>query len=53
MRGSIAAITVTAVLAMFIGSAQAHDESKYPDWAGQWRRPPGIANQFDTSKPPR
>src|SRR5215475_13154756 len=53
MRGSIAAITMAAVLAMFSVTARAHDESKYPDWAGQWRRPPGIANQFDTSKPPR
>jgi hypothetical protein len=53
MRGSIAAITMTAMLAVLIGGAQAHDESKYPDWSGQWRRPPGIANQFDTSKQPR
>src|SRR5262245_52073157 len=53
MRGSIAAITLATALALFTSGALAHDESKYPDWAGQWRRPPGIANQFDTSKPPR
>jgi len=53
MRGSIAAITLATVLALFTSGVRAHDESKYPDWAGQWRRPPGIANQFDTSKPPR
>jgi len=56
MRGSMAAITTTAItmaLAMVVGGAWAHDESKYPDWSGQWKRPPGIANQFDTSKAPR
>ena len=26
-------------------------ESKYPDWAGQWRRPPGVNNQWDPTKP--
>ena len=25
--------------------------SKYPDWNGQWRRPPGVNNQWDPSKP--
>ncbi len=41
------ALAVTATFAV----AQAHDESKYPDWAGQWRRPPGVNNQWDTTKP--
>src|SRR5260370_8672832 len=35
------------------GGAQAFDQSNYPDWAGQWKRPAGIGNQWDTSKPPR
>jgi len=29
---------------------QAHDDSKYPDFGGQWRRPPGIANQYNTRR---
>jgi hypothetical protein len=32
-------------------SASAFDDSKYPDFNGQWKRPPGIANQYDISKP--
>jgi hypothetical protein len=34
-------------------SAQAWDETKYPNFGGQWKRPPGIGNQFDQTKPPR
>src|SRR6478672_7778608 len=34
-------------------STQAFDETKYPDWSGQWRRPAGVGNQWDTSKSPR
>jgi hypothetical protein len=29
----------------------AHDDSKYPDWSGQWRRPPGLGVQWDPGKP--
>ena len=38
-------------LALSVGAAPAFDESKYPDWEGQWRRPPGVNNQWDSSKP--
>jgi hypothetical protein len=48
-RCSIASITVAA--AMSLSGAQAHDESKYPDWAGQWRRPPGVNNQWEPTRP--
>jgi hypothetical protein len=42
---------VSATLSCWMQSAaQAHDESKYPDWSGQWRRP-GMALQWDTTKP--
>jgi len=34
-------------------SVRAFDETKYPDWSGQWRRPAGVGNQWDTSKSPR
>src|SRR5262245_10484907 len=29
------------------------DPAKYPDFSGQWKRPAGIGNQFDQTKPPR
>ena len=48
-RCSIASIAVAA--AMSLSGAQAHDESKYPDWAGQWRRPPGVNNQWEPTRP--
>ena len=44
-RSSIAAIAVAAVLCT--GVVQAHDESKYPDFSGQWKRPPGTTNQYE------
>src|SRR5215831_16488432 len=50
-RRLIAAITVTMMLTLANTDATAFDESKYPDWSGQWRRPAGVGNQWDTSKP--
>ena len=41
-------------LAASLGAATAaftFDETKYPDFSGQWRRPPGIGIQWDPSKP--
>ena len=53
-RGSMGAIALAAAMVMVgIAGANAHDEKKYPDLSGQWKRPPGIANQFDISKPQR
>jgi hypothetical protein len=51
-RISLAAIAFAASC-MACTLAQAHDETIYPDWNGQWRRPPGVGNQWDASKPPR
>ena len=48
---TIGALALAAALMMTVAAAQAFDESKYPDLAGQWKRPPGISNQYDTSKP--
>src|SRR5882672_6594601 len=48
----IGALTIAVALCAPT-SARAWDETKYPDFGGQWKRPPGIANQFDTSKPQR
>jgi hypothetical protein len=42
------------VLAAVLGTAPtvfAHDDSKYPDWSGQWRVLGG--NRWDPTKPPR
>jgi len=49
-RSSIGALALAAALGMVAG-AQAFDDSKYPDLSGQWKRPPGVSNQYDTSKP--
>ena len=50
-RNAIGAISLALVLGGSITGARAFDESKYPDFDGQWKRPAGIANQFDISKP--
>jgi hypothetical protein len=49
----IGALTLAAALCMFTCGAQAWDDAKYPNFGGQWKRPPGIGNQFDQSKAPR
>jgi len=48
---SLAALAVMAELVLMFGSAAAFDDSKYPDWSGQWRRPSGVATQWDQTKP--
>ena len=53
MGNPIGLIALAAALIAAVTSAQGFDEMKYPDWSGQWRRPPGVGNQWDTSKPPR
>jgi len=50
-RNAIAAFTFVAAVSLPIAGAWAFDESKYPDFSGQWRRPPGIAIQWDQTKP--
>jgi hypothetical protein len=50
-RKTIGAVALTSALLMAMSAAQAFDDSKYPDWNGQWRRPPGVNNQWDPSKP--
>jgi hypothetical protein len=42
---------VAIVLASAIAGAGAADETKYPDWKGQWNRI-GGGGQFDPTKPP-
>ena len=54
MRSSIRSIMLAAVTIIAAAAgAQAFDQSDYPDWSGQWKRPAGVGNQWDTSKPPR
>jgi hypothetical protein len=50
-RNAIGAISLALVLCAPVAGARAWDDAKYPDFNGQWKRPPGIANQFDISKP--
>ena len=49
-RSSIAIIAL-ATLCLAGTSAQAFDESKYPDWSGQWRRGEPGPPRYDPSKP--
>jgi hypothetical protein len=46
----IAAMVLVAAAALPSTPAGAFDEAKYPDFSGQWRRPPGIAIQWDQTK---
>jgi hypothetical protein len=46
----IGSLAFGAVLFVATATAFAHDESKYPDWSGQWRRPEGLGIQWDPSK---
>ncbi len=48
---SIGAIALTAALCVTVAGAQAFDEAKYPDFAGQWRKPNGVTVQWDQTKP--
>src|ERR1700704_1607934 len=49
--GAIGASAVAAALLMTVAGACAFDDAKYPDLSGQWKRPPGVSNQYDISKP--
>ena len=56
VRNSIGAMALVAVLLTTVGSAAAYDESKYPDFNGQWRRAGSVRGDlrgagFDPSRP--
>jgi hypothetical protein len=51
-RSAMRAGAFTAMLVATISAAVAFDETKYPDWSGQWMRPPGVGFQWDPNKPP-
>jgi hypothetical protein len=48
-RSSIGAVTLAGVLAVAT-AALAFDDSKYPDFSGQWQRPRGVGIQWDPSR---
>ena len=48
---AIAAVAGTAALLITLAGAAAHDESKYPDWAGTWRRAPGTGIGWEETMP--
>src|SRR4029077_18549083 len=49
IRSSIGAVVLATMIVTTIATARAHDETKYPDWSGQWLRTGGI--QWDPTKP--
>ncbi len=51
-RQSIYLVALATALLPTFGRAQAFDESKYPDWSGQWVKvPDGGPPRYDPSKP--
>ena len=51
-RNIAGAMTPAVLVALSLATAAvAHDETKYPDLSGIWRKPPGIGNQWDQTKP--
>ena len=43
--------TALAMCAASTSGAQIVDFGKYPDFSGQWKRPPGVGIQYDQTKP--
>ena len=52
-RNRIAAIVLATALVAPLARAQAHDESKFPDWSGQWTRTYTGTPRYDQTKPIR
>ena len=50
-QNATGAMALTAALMLSIAGAAAHDESKYPDWSGQWRRATGVGINWDETTP--
>ena len=50
-RNLLGSAALAVALMMPAAGARAWDDSKYPDFGDQWKRPNGIANQFDQTKP--
>jgi hypothetical protein len=53
-RSSIAPVALAAALLTTAFGAQAQDQTKFPDWSGQWSRvPDGGVPRYDPTKPIR
>jgi hypothetical protein len=52
-RAAVGTLALLAALAFACGAASAHDESKFPDWSGQWFRTYTGNPRYDPSKPLR
>jgi len=50
-RTSAFAVALAAWLIPAGHGARAQDLTKYPDWSGQWKRPPGVGIQWDQTRP--
>jgi hypothetical protein len=48
---AIGFFAITAALCATIGGAAGFDETKYPDWKGQWRRAESGPPRYDPSRP--
>jgi hypothetical protein len=49
---SLAVLVIAAELVLSSRMVAAFDDSKYPDWSGQWRRPSSVGTQWDQTKRP-
>jgi hypothetical protein len=49
---ALGAISLAAALSLSLSAARAFDESKYPDWKGQWVRTETGTPRYDPTKPP-
>jgi hypothetical protein len=50
-RIPIGAVMLAVALGVTMGNARAFDETKYPDWKGQWLRTDTGTPRYDPSKP--
>src|SRR5947209_2558793 len=50
-RNPIAAAALAMAFCVTMSNARAFDESKYPDWKGQWLRADPGNSRYDPSKP--
>src|SRR5262249_55437878 len=51
LPGAVAPVALFAAAFSIATSARAVDESKFPNFSGVWRKPVGIGNQWDQTKP--
>src|SRR5215467_107123 len=50
-RASLSVVVAFSAVLMIATGARAFDESRYPPFSGIWRKPVGIGNQWDQTKP--